>query len=355
MPSANKLYLSEFIPKSQLVVEENLIQKPKFPVLDIHTHFGSLVLGDNYEKLYDTGAAVEKFKEFGVKKVVNLDGWWGEELDRMLAKTHPYEDFFITFGSVDVSKLDDSDFESYVRQILNESKEKGIQGLKFWKNISLEMKDRNGKYIPIDDPRLQVIWETAAELDLPVLIHIADPVAFFEPMDRSNERYEELQANPDWSFCKPQLYTFEELMDMQENLLANNPRTIFIVAHCGSYAENLGYVGRCLDRYPNMYIDIAARIAEIGRQPYTARKFFIKHQDRILFGTDATPLGINNAVDYRFLETWDEYFDYSNSPIPPQGRWKIYGIGLEDDVLEKIYYKNAEKVLKIEDFAVLSY
>ena len=349
MPNSSEMYLSEYMPKSELVVEQHQVPLPKFPVIDVHTHFGSVLLGRDYDKLYDIEEVVRNFKSFGVKNIINLDGQWGDELIRILKKTQPHEDFIITFGSVDVRKLDDRDFESYVRKTILESKERGIRGLKFFKDVSLVNKDRNGKYIAVDDPRLQVIWATAAELDLPVLIHIADPVAFFKPVDRYNERYEELCVHPDWSYYKPGMYTFQELLDMQENLLESNPDTTFIIAHCGSYSENLGYVARCLDRYPNMYIDIAARIAELGRQPYTARKFFIKYQDRILFGTDVGPFNPEYPVHYRFLETWDEYFDYSDNPLPPQGRWKIYGIGLEDQVLEKVYYKNAEKVLKMAD------
>lgn len=339
------IYLTEYVPKSELIVESHYIKTPKFPAIDAHTHFGSLVLGDDYESKYDMAKTVEIMKGYGLKHVINLDGMWGKELDRMLKQIHPYEDFVINFGTLDVSRLDEADFESYVQKTIKQSVEKGIKGLKFWKNISLVLKDREGKYIPINDSRLKVIWETAAQNKLPVLIHIADPVAFFKPIDRYNERYEELQAHPDWSFCSSELYSFNELMEMQENLIAGNPNTTFIVAHGGSYSENLGRVAGWLDKYPNMYIDFAERIAEAGRQPYTSRKFFIKYQDRILFGTDATPLNINYHNNYRFLETYDEYFDYSDNEIPPQGRWKIYGIGLEDDVLEKIYYKNAEKVL----------
>ncbi|NLX70650.1 MAG: amidohydrolase [Clostridiales bacterium] len=349
MSEFKELYLSEYMPKSELVVEEHEVLLPKFPVIDVHTHFGSVLLGPDYEKFFDTEEVVKKFKSFGVKNIVNLDGKWGDELIRSLNKIHPHEDFIITFGSIDVTKLDDSDFESYVRKTLHESKERGIRGLKFLKDVSLVHKDKSGKYIAVDDPRLQVIWATAAELGLPVLIHIADPVAFFRPVDRFNERYEELSAHPNWSYHKPGMYTFEELLDMQENLLESNPDTTFIIAHCGSYPENLGYVARSLDRYPNMYVDIGARIAELGRQPYSARKFFIKYQDRILFATDVSPLNPCYPIYYRFLETWDEYFDYSDEPIPPQGRWKIYGIGLEDEVLEKVYYKNAEKVMRITE------
>ena len=343
-----RLYLSDYTPKSELVVEEHIITTPKFPVIDVHTHFGALVLGDQYDKLYDTKEIVEKYKGLGVEKVVNLDGSYGPELDRMLKKIHPYEDYILTFGSVDVSRIDDQGFESYVRKTLLESISKGIKGLKFWKNISLVLRDKNGKYIRVDDLRLKVIWETAAEFKLPILIHIADPVAFFKPINNFNERYEELQIHPDWSYYKPGLFSFEELMEMQENLISSNPDTTFIIAHVGSYSENLKFVMECLEKYPNMYVDIAERISELGRQPYSSRKFFIKFQDRILFGTDATAINHRYPINYRFLETWDEYFDYSYEPFYPQGRWKIYGIGLEDDVLKKVYYENAKKLLNIK-------
>lgn len=347
MKQDKSIYLTDYIPKSELVTEEHHISAAKFPVFDIHSHFGTLLLGDDFADKYDTGEVIERLKQHGIKGIVNLDGFWGSMLDNMLEKIHPYEDFILTFGAVDVTRLEDKNFETYVYNTLQESKQKGISGLKFWKNTSLVLKDSKNKYIRIDDERLKVIWETAAELDLPVLIHIADPIAFFKPIDRFNERYEELLEHPDWSFCNPELYSFENLMEMQENLLESNPKTTFIIAHGGSYTENLGFVGKCLDKYPNMYIDIAERISEFGRQPYTSRKFFNKYEDRILFGTDATPLHTNYPINYRFLETWDEYFDYSTARIPPQGRWKIYGIGLEDKVLEKIYHLNAEKLLKL--------
>lgn len=339
------IYLKDYLPKSELIVDSHYIKTPRFPAIDAHAHFGSLVLGNDYENKYDMAKTVEIMKDHGLKHVVNLDGMWGTELDRMLKKIHPFEDFIITFGTIDVLRLDDPDFENYVVKTVKQLIDKGIKGLKFWKNISLVLKDKKGKYIPINDSRLKVIWETAACNKLPIIIHIADPVAFFKPIDKFNERYEELQAHPDWAFNSPDLFSFEELMKMQESLIADNPDTTFIVAHGGSYSENLAVVSKWLDKYPNMFIDFADRIAEIGRQPYTARKFFVKHQDRILFGTDATPLNINYHNNYRFLETYDEYFDYSDFETPPQGRWKIYGIGLEDDILEKVYYKNAERVI----------
>lgn len=346
--SKKDIYLSQFYPRSELVVERQIVEKPKFPVIDVHAHFGPMLLGENYAEKYDTGEEVEKLKKLGIRGIVNLETLWGDALDKMLEKIRPYDDFIYTFGSVDVQRLDDPDFESHVVNTLKDSKEKGIKGLKLWKNLSLGMKDKNGKYVPVDDDRLSVIWETAAELDLPILIHIADPVAFFRPIDEKNERFEELQNHPDWSFCAPDLFSFEELMSQQENMIRKNPKTTFIIAHCGSYSENLGFVSDCLDKYPNMYVDIAARLAELGRQPYTSRKFFHRHQDRILFGIDAGAGHYAYQPYFEFLETWNEYFDYTMSGRPGQGRWRIYGIGLEDEILKKVYYENAEKVLRLK-------
>ena len=219
MKHEESIYITDYVPKSELVTEEHLIPVAKFPVIDIHSHFGSLVMGSNYADMYNTGEAVSRLKQYGFRKTVNLDGFFGAELDNMLRKIHPYEDFILTFGAVDVTRFDETGFEAYVYKTLQESKQKGIKGLKFWKNISLVLKDKAGKYIRIDDKRLKVIWDTAAELQLPVLIHIADPIAFFKPIDRFNERYEELLEHPDWSFCSPDIYSFEHLMEMQENLL----------------------------------------------------------------------------------------------------------------------------------------
>lgn len=343
------MLLKDYKPKSNLVVPQHHVLKPKFPVIDIHTHFGPLVIED-YENAYDTAKVVEGLKDINVKMVCNHELLWENELDRLLKKLAGFEDFILTFASIDVSRLDEPDFEKYVDRIFREHKSKGVRGIKLWKNISLGMKDKAGKYIPIDDERLKPVFEASAKFDLPILIHIADPMCFFTPVDEYNEYYDCLQLFPEWSFNSPELYNFEQLMEMQENMLANNPDTTFIIAHVGSCGENLSFVGGLLDKYKNMYIDIAARINELGRQPYTARKFFIDYQDRILFGTDYSAYDPSEIYPYyfRFLETFDEYFDYSSDKDPvPLGRWKIYGIGLEDDVLEKVYYKNAQKLLKI--------
>lgn len=345
-----ELLLSEFQPKSQCVNKQTLIKKPKFPVIDIHTHMGLLIPGVGYETLYHTDEYWHQLEDVGVEHIVNLDGVWGEELDKINQKIGTHKNHITTFVWIDVSKIDELDFSEQVSIHLHDAYEKGARGIKMWKVISLNQKDKSGHYIRTDDERLSIVYDTAASLNIPVLMHIADPVAFFEEVDQFNERYEELMNNPDWSFGKAGQLTFNELMVMQDETIRKHPNTTFIIAHFGSYAENLEHVAARLDKFPNMFIDIAARIAELGRVPYSARKFFLEYQDRILFGTDCSPLDLNqHCIYYRFLETFDEYFSYQ--PLdeqPGQGRWRIYGIGLPDNVLEKIYNGNAKKILNIK-------
>lgn len=338
------------LPKPQCITDQHPITQPKFPVVDIHTHLGKLVIGEDYKDQYNMEDYIKELKTYGVVHTVNLDGVWENDLDQMLDKVHPYEDFVTTFCWVDVTRIDDDNFEEWIVEHLHSAYEKGCRGIKMWKVISLNQKDKTGNYIRTDDNRLQIVYQTAAKLNMPVLIHIADPTAFFEEVNEENERYDELCENPDWQFGKPGQMSFKELIQMQDNMIEKNPQTTFIVAHVGSYAENLKHVAERLNRYPNMYVDIAARIAELGRVPYSARKFFIDYQDRILFGTDETPLDFAQyPICYRFLETYDEYFPYwEEGGFPGQGSWYIYGIGLPDDVLEKVYNKNAVKLLMLD-------
>ena len=174
---------------------------------------------------------------------------------------------------------------------------------------------------------------------------IADPVAFFEPLDETNERWEELQAHPDWQFPSPPFPPFQALVDGLANIVARHPGTDFIGAHVGCYSENLQWVGALMQRCPNFYVDISARISELGRQPYSSRRFFIDHADQIMFGTDSGPRLDTYQTYYRFLETDDEYFNYAGERQPGQGRWAIYGVYLPDDVLHKVYFGNAERVI----------
>ena len=206
----------------------------------------------------------------------------------------------------------------------------------------------------IDDRRFDPMWEAAGALNMPIAIHISDPEAFFLPVDRFNERWEELHAHPDWSFHGKDYPSNRELQEARRKVMKRHPRTQFVCLHVAD-AEDLEYVSECMDSHPNMKVDIAARIGELGRQPRASRKFFDKYQDRIVFGTDAVPKGYETPqqvfgdalyeIYYRFLETEDEYFDYAPAKVPPQGRWRISGLGLPDDILHKVYWQNAASLL----------
>jgi len=346
---SDDLSLKDYKPFSKLETSISEIHKPRFPVIDAHNHLGETYGGGWINR--PARELLDVMDEAGVELLVDLDGGWGEEvlhnhLDHF--KTQSPERF-VHFGWIDWKQWESlgNEFADWAAKRLRAQKARGAQGLKVWKELGLRVKDHQGALVKVDDPRLEPIWDTASELDLPVVIHAADPVAFFDPLDPTNERWEEIHANPDWHFPSPPFPGFMEIMNQLEALIKRHPRTIFIGAHVGCYVENLSWVGGLLDQAPNFYVDISARIAELGRQPYTARRFFIDYADRILFGMDMAAEADLYRLHYRFLETNDEYFDYSFEETPPSGRWKIYGINLPELVLEKVYGKNARKVLKI--------
>jgi predicted TIM-barrel fold metal-dependent hydrolase len=222
------------------------------------------------------------------------------------------------------------------------------------KTLGLYLREAGSqKLVRIDDARFDPMWETAGALKMPIAIHVSDPEAFFLPIDRFNERWEELHAHPDWSFHGSDFPSDRDLQEARRNVMRRHPRTQFVCLHVAD-AEDLPYVSECMDSHPNMHVDIAARIGELGRQPRMARKFFDRYQDRILFGTDASggtsfpQQTFGDAlyeIYYRFLETEDEYFDYAPAPVPPQGRWRIYGLGLPEQVLRKVYWENASRLI----------
>lgn len=356
---AQELYLSQYRPESKLKLNKENLQKSKFPVIEAHGHFGafysSIYARENKGKVPDITLVVEQMKKQGIERAVNLDGFWdgflGLRLEDVFAATKSYADFFINFVSVNTMEIDQPDFAGRVQNHLYRAHELGAKGIKLFKHLSIMQPVspgvfRPGRNVLIDDPRLVVIWQTAAELDMPVLAHIGDPEAFFDPVDEKNERYLELKAHPDWSYYDSDNWSFYELMRAQENLLAQNPKTTFIIPHVGSNAENLGFVASCLDRFDNMFIDLAARIDELGRQPYTARKFLLKYADRVLFGTDVYPE--TSSWCYRpyfnVLETADEYIS--------GGNWPMYGLYLPDEVLKLIYKDNFLRLMEKKDDAV---
>jgi predicted TIM-barrel fold metal-dependent hydrolase len=225
---------------------------------------------------------------------------------------------------------------------IRDSVKRGARGLKVLKDLGLEDRDASGKLIPVNDPRLDPIWEECGRLGIPVTIHSADPIAFFEPIDATNEQYDTLIRNPTWGFSDATKFpTHAELLRQQRDVFMKHPNTTFVAVHVASWPENLDYVSDLLDHCPNVYVDIAARVRELGRQPRRAYKFFLAHQDRILFGTDASPAEGMYRNHFRWLETDDDYFQ----PAGGLGRWMVYGLGLPDQVLEKVYHQNAEKVM----------
>ncbi len=336
-PQSPDLRLLDWRPESQLVVKETRILKPKFPVIDIHNH---LRRSGNAEKY------LEEMDKAGIWKCVSLDAnSAGDAYKEHIRLYHGLaKDRFLMFFRPDFSNIDDPDFAANEVSKLVDAVKMGARGLKIAKTLGLGYRDKNGKLIEVDDPRIDPIWAKCGELGIPVMIHVSDPKAFHTPLDRHNERYDELAEHPDWLFYGKDYPTKQEILAARNRVIARHPGTIFIGAHCGNLPEELHMVANWLEVYPNFYVDIDARISELGRQPYTARKFLIQYQDRILFGTDTPPDAEAYRVYYRFLETDDEYFDPSGGHHM-QGRWMIYGVHLPDEALEKIYNKNARKIL----------
>jgi predicted TIM-barrel fold metal-dependent hydrolase len=343
------MLLENFRPRSKLVTRTTLVNKPKFPAIDAHNHLGE-PFGGGWDKK-PLKELIDLLDEAGVSHYVDLDGGWGEEVLNKhldLFKT-PAPERFQVFGGIDWGQWQEKReaFPEWAAKRLQLQKNRGAQGLKIWKPFGLHVKDHHDRLVKVDDLRLSPVWEAAGELDLPVLIHVADPVAFFDPVDETNERWEELGEHPDWAFTSPPFPPFMEILEGLKNLVRRHKNTTFIGAHVGCYGENLEWVGRMLDECPNYCIDISARAGELGRQPYSARKFLIKYQDRVLFGSDMGPDLEAYRLYYRFLETDDEYFNYNTGEIPAQGRWYVSGMYLPESVLKKIYRENAMKVLKI--------
>ncbi|MGB9799978.1 MAG: amidohydrolase family protein [Thermanaerothrix sp.] len=344
------MLLENYRPRPKLVTKVTPVLYPRHPVIDAHNHLAE-PFGGGWDKK-PLSQLLDILDEAGVRIYVDLDGGWGENIlttHLNLFKARAPERFRV-FGGVDWSKWSElgNRFPDWAANRLRVQKEWGADGLKIWKLFGLQVRDHKGNLVKVDDPRLDILWETAADLKLPVLIHIADPVAFFDPVDETNERWEELHQHPDWVFTSPPYPPFTEILEAFYRLVKAHPRTLFIGAHVGCYAENLAWVSKMLDDCPNYYIDIAARIGELGRQPYSARRFFIQYQDRILFGSDLGPDLEAYRIYYRFLETDDEYFNYNPGDVPLQGRWFIYGLYLPAEVLAKVYYQNAQEVLGIQ-------
>ena len=349
IPRPRRIYLDEFRPTSQLKTEQHVLTRAKFPCVNVHSHPGRLT-DDQIDEM------VKVMDESNIAVSVSLDGLSGPRLDAHLAKLNRHPGRFVVFLRMDYMGVGDKNdpatwdvnrpgYGSRMADKLSDAVKRGAKGLKLLKDLGLSHRDADGTLIKPDDARFDPVWQRAGELGVPVLWHCADPVAFFRPTDETNERWEELYRHPEWSFHGKDFPFHQELIDARNRVIARHPKTTFICAHMADIPEDLAKLGGYLDKYPNMNVEIAARVAELGRQPYTARRFFLKYADRILFGTDGVPPISELIPHWRFLETYDENFPYEDNPFPPQGLWNIFGLGLPDEVLKKIYHENAQRLI----------
>jgi predicted TIM-barrel fold metal-dependent hydrolase len=348
------LDLAAYRPRARLRSQTHEIEHPSSLVIDAHNHLGSAFGGEWASR--GSADLLPILDEAGVEAIVDLDGGQGPtlvaEIDRW---QRPAPDRVTVFAGLAYDRWStDPGFGTYEARTLEASAAAGARGLKVWKSLGLRARDPAGRLVSPDDGRLDPLWQAAGRLGMPVVIHVADPIAFFEPLDGENERWEELRANPDWHFWPTRpadqpdatgFPPFDDLLATLRRLLQRHPETTFIGAHVGCAAEDLAWVAATLDLCPNFHVDIAARLGELGRQPYTSRAFFERYADRILFGVDVGPDPRVYRTYYRFLETRDESFDYDVEDVPGQGRWQIHGIGLEDAILRKVYRENARRLI----------
>ncbi len=349
IPPANQpsLTISEFRPSPKLKVSETHLTHAKFPTIDVHTHFRFKTKGS----LDELKNCLKVMDENNIAISISLDATLGSEDEHLKLLSAVDSDRFGVFVHLDFQGTGEAErpetwacnqpeFARKVAAQLKEAKQRGCLGLKFFKQFGLEYRDSHGQLLRIDDDRFAPIWQACGDLQMPVLIHTADPAAFFDPIDAQNERAEELMRHPEWSFADKKFPRKEELIAARNRIIAKYPRTVFIGAHVANNPENLAEVAAWLETYPNLYVDISSRIGELGRQPFTARTFFEKFGDRILFGTDGPWPAARLGFYWRFLESRDEYFPYSEKQPPPQGLWSIYGIELPDDILRRVYHEN---------------
>jgi predicted TIM-barrel fold metal-dependent hydrolase len=362
-----QLQLTDFEPRSMLHVPERKVPRARYPVIDVHAHLSGKAkqiqgvgVGEAMQYPAEPDVVLPTMDRKNIRFMVNLTGGVGKGLREAIEKfQRPYPNRFVTFTEPWWERTNETGYPEFQADQIVQAHQAGARGLKILKTLGLYLRERisEGQLVKVDDRRFDPMWEVCGSLNMPVAIHVSDPEAFFLSIDRFNERFEELNEHPDWSFYGRDFPSNAEILEARNRVLARHPKTQFITLHVGNNAENLAYVGECMDRFPNMHVEIAARIAELGRQPRTARQFFDKYQDRILFGTDASPNGKDTPqqlfndqmyeIYFRFLETEDEYFDYAPSRVPPQGRWRIYGLGLPDTILKKVYYENAARMLRI--------
>ena len=326
--------IREYKPKSMLVAPQHPVPRAKFPVIDIHSHQPTPISAGEYDSV------MKGMEENNLQVLVNLSGSWGDRLRQgvQALRASKYKDRMVLFANVNFRGVGPG-FGAKAAKQLEEDIRAGAMGLKVFKDLGMNDTRADGSRLRVDDPELDPIWETCARLNVPVLIHVAEPQAFFDPLDYRNERWLELALYPDRRHQTG--VRFEQLMTERNNMIRKHPNTKYILAHFGWHGNDLARAGKLLDENPNAYYDVAAVLYDFGRQPRNARDFFVKYQDRILFGKDSYQPD-EYPYYWRVFETNDEYFDYYRDY---HAFWKLYGMGLPDAVLKKLYYQNALKLV----------
>jgi len=337
------------MPDSVLVVKRTPIEKAKHPAVDFHFHGRRMQTPADYE------AMIAKMDQAGLSVICNMDGGYGEAFDKNMQVSEPYKERFQQFARIDWEGINEPGWAEKAAAELDRCFRAGAAGLKISKRLGLEVQNADGTYVQCDDPRLDPVWETCARNNKPVMIHVSDSVARFQPIGPANERWEagQWRSDVEGNYYGGGLPSIEEIFKHRENMFAKHPGTRFVNAHIAMMAFDLKRVAELLDKYPNTDMEVSARIQDLGRQPFSGRAFLIKYQDRVLFGSDGNP---SREVDrfwtphWRYFETDDEYFDHPAQMLSPlgaplQGRWAIHGAFLPDEVIRKVYYENALKYL----------
>jgi len=333
--AAQTLSIEEYEPRSTLVVPQHPVARAKYPLIDVHSH----QRGSSPAQLDKLLAEMD---QINLRIVINLSGGSGEALRKNVQAFKGRDpNRFAVFANIDFRGLNEPDFGKRAAAQLEQDVKNGAVGLKIYKNLGMDLSYAGGRRVPVDDQVLDPIWEACARLRIPVLIHTGDPWSFFQPWDKHNERWLEMKLMGGRVRPPDHFPNWESLMAERDRLFARHSKTTFIVAHLGWQANNLAALGQLLDRLPNLYTECGAVLYELGRQPFTARDWLIKYQDRVLFGKDRYVVS-EYPYYFRVFETRDEYFDYYRKY---HAFWKMYGLSLPDEILKKIYFKNALRIV----------
>ena len=327
----------DYRPRSTLIVPTHVVKRARYPAIDFHGHPREML--GSAESLARLGAELDNLN---VRVMIAANNVSGEALKRAVAtiSASPMKDRVRVFTGINLQNVGPGWAARAVAQ-LEADVAAGAVGIgEIGKGFGQSIRKADGSRLALDDPELDPIWQAAARLRLPVFIHTGDPQEFYKPLDYTNERWLELSLFPGRRVPPGQQPGFDELMKERDNLFRRNPKTTFVAAHMGWHANDLGRLGKMLTELPNVYVDVGAVLYDIGRQPRAAHDFFVTFQDRILFGKDSYQPE-EYPYYWRVFETRDDYFDYYRGY---HAFWKLYGIELPDDVLKKVYYKNALKV-----------